>query len=313
MSIIRDNNVYKPHTATILDIRSEAGGARPIKTFRVEFDDPAVKESWTSKSGQCAMVSIPGVGEGFFGICSPPAWKGYLEFSIMRVGVLTSALHELQVGDKVGVRGPYGNSFPLELYKGKNLYFIGGGIGIAPLRSAYMEVLDKSNRDDYGDVVIIYGARTTADLAYKEEFDLLNKRNDVEVVQCIDWKFGADGMIDEDAEEGWTKIDMNDPSATVCREDQNCYTAFVPQMVEVLGLDPENAFALTCGPPIVIKFVTENLEKLGWTPDKIYTTLENRMKCGIGKCGRCNIGEIYVCKDGPVFSYAQIKGMKGEF
>jgi NAD(P)H-flavin reductase len=306
-------NVYKPYWATIKEIRDEAGGGRPIKTFKVVFDDEEIRNNWTNKSGQCAMVSIPGVGEAFFGISSPPAWKGFLEFSIMRVGVVTSAIHELEVGEKVTVRGPYGNGFPLDLYKGHNLYFIGGGIGIAPLRSVYMEVLHEANRKDYGDVTIIYGARTPADLAFRPDFDELKKRDDVDVYECIDWKFGPEGMIDADAAEGWPRINMKEPAATKFDPAQKQYTAFVPQMVEVMKPKTDNAYAITCGPPIVIKFVTEALDRLGWTADRIYTTLENRMKCGIGKCGRCNVGEVYVCKDGPVFSYEKIKDMPPEY
>jgi NAD(P)H-flavin reductase len=313
MSLDRDENVYKPHIATITDIRDEAAGGRPIKTFRTVFDDPQIRDSWTQRSGQCVMLNVLGVGESFVSICSPPSLKGALEFSVMRVGNVTSALHEMRVGDKVAIRGPYGNGFPLEKFKGRDLLFVGAGIGIAPLRSVYMEVLEPRNRKDYGNVVIIYGARTPADLAYKAEFDALLKRNDVEVYQCIDWKFGLQGPIEEDAAPGWIKINLKDPAATVCKMDQHCYTAFVPQMLEALKPEPKDLFALTCGPPVAIKFVVQNLTKLGFSPTQIFTTLENRMKCGIGKCGRCNIGHVYVCKDGPVFSYDQINKMPPEY
>lgn len=304
-----ETNPYIPKTATVKDIRLESGGGRPIKTFRVEFDDPADAESFKQRPGQCAMFNIPGEGECFISICSPPSWKGYLEFSIMRVGKVTRAIHRLNTGDKVGLRGPYGNGFPIDEWKGRNMVFIGAGIGIAPLRSIYQHVLGPENRKDFGNVTLIYGARTPADLAYKNEFEEFNKRDDVDLHMCIDWKFGPEGMIEEDAAEGWPKIKMECPADTEGPEGCNHWTCFVPQLVEVAAPSPDNAIAVTCGPPIAIKFIIQNLEKLGFADEQIFTTFENRMKCGIGKCGRCNIGEHYVCVDGPVFNNAQIKRM----
>jgi len=215
------------------------------------------------------------------------------------------------VGDTIGVRGPYGNSFPIEEWKGKNLMFIGGGIGQAPLRSVYTNAID--NRDQYGDILIIYGARTSQDLTFLNELEELEKRDDVDLRLCLDWKFGAEGKILEESEPGWKVINTERPECTL-DEDSLCtrFTCFVPELVFVTSPDPENSIALTCGPPIMIKFVVENLLKLGFTPDQIYTTLEMRMKCGIGKCGRCNIGNLYVCKDGPVFTHEQLMNIEGE-
>jgi NAD(P)H-flavin reductase len=306
-------NLYKPHLATILEIRQEATGARGIKTFKVRINDDDVRKNFKHIPGQCAMLSVFGVGESIFGIASPPTWKDILEFTVMRVGNVTAALHMMNPGDVIGIRGPYGNGFPIEEFKGKNCIFIGAGVGIAPLRSVYQYVLGPEHRKEFGDVMLIYGARTPADLAYKNEFEEINKRDDVDLQMCIDWKFGSEGMIDEAAEEGWPKINMSCPTDTVIPEGCNHWTCFVPQLVEVAAPSPENAVALTCGPPIAIKFVVQNLEKLGFTDDQVYTTLENRMKCGVGKCGRCNIGEVYVCKDGPVFTRAEIKKMFQEF
>jgi len=305
------NNPYIPYPATIEDIREEVGGARPIKTFKVVFNEDDIKENFQYRSGQCAMLSLLGVGESMISITSTPTRKGYLEFSVMKLGKVTTALHDLEVGDEIGVRGPYGNSFPIEEWKGKNLIFIGGGIGQAPLRSVYSNVLDR--RDEYGDISIIYGARSSSDLAFIHELEELEKRDDVDLRLCLDWKFGPEGKILKEAEQGWKVINTEKPECTL-DEDSLCtrFTCFVPELVLVTEPSPENSIALTCGPPIMIKFVIENLLKLGFSADQIYTTLEMRMKCGIGKCGRCNIGNLYVCKDGPVFTYQQLMNVEGE-
>jgi len=306
------NNPYVPNVATIKSINQEVCGPRPIKTFRVEFDDLALRKSFSFISGQTAMVSVLGTGESMFAISSPSTRKGYLDFSVMKTGGKnTTALHDLEVGDQVGVRGPYGNWFPLDEWRGKNLIFIGGGIGQAPLRSVYMNVLDR--RAEFGDILIIYGARTSADLAFIEELEDLEKRDDVELRLCLDWKFGEGGKLLQEAEPGWKVINVDEPECTQ-EKDSMCtrFTCFVPELLLVTSPSPDNSIALTCGPPIMIKFVIDNLVKLGFQPDQIYTTLEMRMKCGIGKCGRCNVGNLYVCKDGPVFSYDQLQSIQGE-
>ena len=281
------DNPYYPHIAKVIEIRPEVEGERAVKTFKVKFLDEEVKKNFKQRPGQCAMVGLLGRGESFFAISSPPTWKGFLEFSVLQYvnGRVTSALHQLEVGEIVTVRGPYGNGFPVNDWKGKNLVFIGGGIGQPPLRSVYMYALDKTKRKDYGKIDIIYGARTSKDLVYKKELEELEKRDDVGVHLSID--------VDE---EGWNK-----------------FVGFVPTNVLEVAPNPKNSIALTCGPPIMIRFTVQNLKQLGFTPDNIYTTLENRMKCGIGKCGRCNIGSVYVCKDGPVFTYAEIQKMPNEF
>lgn len=306
-----ENNPYKPEIAVIEKIREETTGPRAIKTFTVSFQDEKVKKSFTYKSGQTAMLSVFGKGECMICITSTPTKKDFLEFSVMLQGKVTSALHALKVGDTIGVRGPYGNDFPLAKWKGKNLLFIGGGIGQAPLRSVYLNALD--NRKDYGDITLIYGARTLSDLAYKEEMFELEKRDDVNVFLCLDWNFGKDGIIDEEAEEGWVTINRKEPAKTKPRKGASRFTGFVPEVVTAVKPSPENAIAVSCGPPIMIKYAVANLKTLGFTDDQIYTTLEMRMKCGIGKCGRCNIGSIYVCKDGPVFSMSQLEKIPKEY
>lgn len=308
-----NENVYKPHTATITDIQLEAGGARPIRTFTMQVDDEGSRKRFLHKPGQFIIVSHFGTGESVFAISSLPNEDGIIQVSAMRVGNVTGKLHDLEIGDKVGVRGPYGNDFPVEEWKGRNMVFVGAGIGISPVRSVYQYVLAPEHRKDYGNVTLIYGARTPADLAYKAEFEAFDTRDDLDLWLCIDWAFGPKGPIEGAAHPDWIPINMKSPGDTAIPEGVNKFTCFVPQLVEVVKPDPENSIVVTCGPPIAIKFITQALDKLGWSGDQIYTTLENRMKCGIGKCGRCNIGEVYVCKHGPVFTHEEVMKMSPEF
>ncbi len=275
-------NPYSPISATILEIREEAIGERPIKTFKLVFDDQEEMKNFDFIPGQCIMVSLYGSGECFFAISSSPTQKDYLEVSVLRLGKVTSEFHQYAPGDSVGLRGPYGNHFDVKGWEGKNLLFIGGGIGQAPLRSIINYAID--NRDKYNDLTIIYGARSTSDLCYKDEFIELKKRDDVNVHLSIDVE-----------EEGWEE-----------------FVGFVPDNLKQLDPSPENTIAITCGPPIMIKYVIQNLIELGFKDEQIFTTLEMRMKCGVGVCGRCNIGNLYVCKDGPVFSYEQLKNLEGD-
>ena len=306
-------NVYRPDVATVLSTTLEAGGARPIRTLKVQIINEKDRKKFLHKPGQFLMANVYGTGESVFAINSLPNDDGILEFSVMKVGNVTAKLHELVEGDKLGIRGPYGNNFPVDDWKGKNMVFIGAGIGVSPVRSVYEYVLAPENRGNYKDVTVIYGARTPADLVFKDQFKSFETRKDLDLWLCIDWKFGKDGPIPECSAPGWDAINMASPQETEIPADTFKFTAFVPQLVEVVEPSPENAIAVTCGPPIAIKFITQALEKLGWKDDQVYTTLENRMKCGIGKCGRCNIGHIYVCKQGPVFSNAEVKKMMNEF
>lgn len=275
-------NPYQPWLAIIDEIREEVVGERAIKTLKMVFQDEEIKRDFTYQPGQFVILGLFGKGESPFAISSSPTQKGYIEASVMKLGKVTSALHECEPGEVLGVRGPYGNAFDVDAWQGKNMIFIGGGIGQAPLRSLINYVLD--NRKKYGRLDIIYGARTSKDLCFKKELFELEKRDDINVHLSID--------VEED---GWNK-----------------FVGFVPDNLLRVKPSSKNTIAVTCGPPIMIKFVIQNLEKLGFTEDQIFTTLEMRMKCGIGKCGRCNIGNIYVCKDGPVFSYKQLKSLQGE-
>ncbi len=273
-----DPNTYIPKLAKIIRIKEEVGGARPIKTFRTQFFE---NNNFSFKCGQCAMLSVFGKGESMISISSTPLIKDYLQFSILKMGRVTSSLHEKQVEDIIGIRGPYGNGFPVEKWKGKNLIFIGGGIGLAPIWSVLNTALGK--REDYGDLTLIYGARTSKDLVFKEELEELRKKMTVHL-----------------------SVDVEEP-------DWKEFVGFVPQNVLDKKPSPKNAIAVTCGPPIMIKFVIKALEDLGFKDEQIYTTVENKMKCGIGKCGRCNIGIHYVCQDGPVYSWAELKKLPQEY
>jgi NAD(P)H-flavin reductase len=273
-------NPYKPMLATVEQITEETWDT---KTFKAVFNDPEIRDSFTYEPGQFQEVSVFGVGEATFCLTSTATRPGSIEFSVKKVGSLTDALHNLSEGAVVGIRAPFGNWFPYKEWKGKNLLFIGGGIGMAPLRSLLNFCLD--NRDDYGKVDVIYGARSTGDLCYKTEFDAWRNAPNTNLYLTIDKE-----------EEGWQHN-----------------VGFVPTYLNDLNPSPENTIAITCGPPIMIKFVLQNLAALKFAPEQIYTTLEMKMKCGVGKCGRCNIGHKFVCLDGPVFSLAELNELPPEF
>ena len=267
-------NVYVPHIATIQGVRPET---EDTTTLQVVFDDAALSKSFTYRSGQFAELSVFGVGECPISFSSTPTRKGPLEFCVRGVGEVTKALNSLDIGDKIGVRGPYGNGFPVGEMVGKDLLFIGGGIGLAPLRSLIKNVLD--NRKRYGKVEIVYGARSSTGLCFKKELELWNDADGVRVHLTIDR-----------AEEGWKG-----------------HVGFVPDFLKELNPSPGNRIAVTCGPPVMIELVLDNLGKMGYADEEVLTTLEMKMRCGVGTCGRCNIGDKHVCQDGPVFSLAQLR------
>lgn len=272
-------NPYVPYKATVKEVLRETPN---IMTFRVTLDDPEEMKNFHFKPGQVGQLSFFGAGESTFVINSPPTRMDYLQFSVMKVGEVTSRLHTLKAGDKIGVRAPLGNWFPYEKMKGKDIIFVGGGIGMAPLRTLLLYMLD--NRKDYGKITLLYGARSPQDMAYSYEAEEWLKRDDLETVLTIDREA-----------EGWRhKVGL------------------IPNVLLEMNPSPNNAVAITCGPPIMIKFTLQALKKLNFADEQIYTTLEKRMKCGIGICGRCNIGAKYVCMDGPVFSYDELQGLPNE-
>ena len=272
-------NPYLPEVATILETVQETHN---IKTFRVRFDDEAKMKAFKFEPGQVGQLSAPGIGESTFVINSPPTRMDYLQFSVMRAGEVTAKLHTLTAGDKVGVRAPLGNSFPVADMKGKDIVFVGGGIGMAPLRTLFLYMLD--NRADFGKIRLLYGARSPQDMAFSAELPEWTGRSDIETTLTIDREA-----------EGWQhKVGL------------------IPNVLLEMAPTPKNTVAITCGPPIMIKFTLQALKKLGFEDQNIITTLEKRMKCGVGICGRCNIGTKYVCIDGPVFTYAQLKELPSE-
>lgn len=268
-----------PKIGVITDVRKDTPD---VKTFRVVGLDG--KKLFEHLPGQCAMVSVPGVSEAMFSITSSPTNKEFMEFSIKKCGCLTEILHSLEVGNKITVRGPYGKNFPVEGdFLGKDMLFIAGGIGLAPLRSVINYIRD--NRSRYGKVTVVYGARSKDDLV-----DIQEIKNE--------WVNEPDFNV-------YLTIDNPDP-------EWDGHVGFVPSYVKELGLD-SNMTAVLCGPPIMIKFTLQGLLELGFKKEHVYTTLELRMKCGIGKCGRCNVGNKFVCKDGPVFRMDEIDELPAEY
>ena len=268
-----------PSVGVVTDIRIDTPD---VKTFRVVGTDG--KKLFEHKPGQCAMVSIPGVGEAMFSITSSPTNREFVEFSIKKCGVLTNWLHAMEVGQQICVRGPYGNAFPVDTaFKGKNLLFVAGGIGLAPLRSVINYC--RHYRDQYGHIDIVYGSRSKDDLVDYNEI-------------ITEWI-------------GDTGIDVH---LTIDREQEGWdgHVGFVPNFVKELNFDTTKTVVM-CGPPIMIKFTLAGLLELGFSKEQVYTTMELRRKCGVGKCGRCNIGSKYVCKDGPVFRFDELDQLPDEY
>ena len=273
-------NLYQPMTMKIAASRDEAPD---VRTVRLEFPDEPSRAAFFAKYrvGMFGLYGMPGAGESTFCVASPPTRTEYIECTFRRVGRVTSALADRDVGQTLTFRGPYGNFFPIETWKGKNILFVAGGIALPPLRSVIWNLLDR--RAEFGNVTIVYGARTVADLVYKHELAEWAARGDVKLITTVD--------------PGGETPDWKDK------------IGFVPTVLKQAAPSPESAVALVCGPPIMIKFSLPVLKDLGFPPGAIYTTLENRMKCGIGKCGRCNVGKFYVCKDGPVFTVEQLQDL----
>jgi len=275
-------SLYEPHLVRVDEIVDETHDTR---TLRLSFQDAGVAESFSFKAGQFGEFSVFGAGECTLCIASPPTRKGYIECSFKKVGRVTSAMRELNVGDTMGFRGPYGNEFPLEEMRGHSVVFVAGGIGLAPVRCAIWNVLDR--REEYEDVTVVYGARSVGDVVFRREIEQWAARPDVRL---------------------WQTVDPGGETA-----DWKGHVGFAPAIVEKANPSALNAFAIVCGPPIMTRLTLPLLTRLGFGDDRVYTTLENRMKCGVGKCGRCNIGPVYVCKDGPVFSAEQLKKLPSEY
>ncbi len=275
-------NLYLPKLVTIEDAYNETPD---VKSFRLVFKDKALRDSFTFKTGQFGLFSAFGLGESTFCISNAPTRKGYIQCTFRKTGRVTGGLFELSIGDTMGFRGPFGNNFPIDEWKGKDLVFIAGGIGLPPVRSVIWNCLDR--REYFGNITIVYGSRCVDDLVYKNELSHWNERDDVALYQTVD------------------------PGGETT--DWKGEVGFVPMILEKARPSAKNAVAVLCGPPIMIKFSLSVLESLGFSDDNVYTTLENKMKCGVGKCGRCNVGDIYICKEGPVYTAAEIKKMYYDF
>ena len=278
----KNSNPMLPYLGKLVEVKDIA---TEIKLFRVEMLNGGGEAFSAYKPGQFAFVSAFGVGEAPFGIANTPHdGENVLDFAINRLGSVTTELHELGVGDMVGVRGPMGNGFPMEKFKGKNLVVIGGGIGGAPLRPVIQKVMH--NRADYGFFQILWAARNPSLLVFTDEYDQWRDTPDTELHLTVD-----------QADSSWTHG-----------------VGLITQLLERVAPAPRNTITITCGPPIMIHFVNRVLvDKLGFNPEQNYVTLEARMHCGIGKCGRCNLGSKLVCVDGPVFNMAEVGALLESF
>ncbi|MDD5659874.1 MAG: FAD/NAD(P)-binding protein [Actinomycetota bacterium] len=272
-NIMNKKNPYLPSIATVSKIVKETPN---IISIQVILDNENERKSFSFEPGQVGQISVFGFGESTFVINSPSFDTSYLQFTVMKVGVNTTAISNLSEGEKVGIRAPLGNWFPYKEWENKNVLIVGGGIGLAPLRPLILHIM--KNKDKYKNLTVLYGAKTPDDLCYKYDLQEWKKSKDVKIVQTID-----------NACHGW-----------------NEEVGLCPNVLESMNPSPENTIAVTCGPPIMIKYVLDVLKRLNFKPDGVYTTLERRMKCGVGKCGRCNIGEKFVCVDGPVFSLREL-------
>jgi sulfite reductase subunit B len=271
-------NLYIPYQAVIRTTRDETYDTR---TFGLALDNGKHHEEFQYKPGQFVEVSLLGYGESPISIASSPSQKGHLELCVRRVGHVTEALHRLSEDDIVGIRGPFGNGFPVEEMTGKNLVFVGGGLGLAPLRSLINTVF--ANRGRFGKVTILYGARTPSDLLFQDELAAWGDKDNTEVLVTVDVGSG----------------------------DWQGNVGVVTTLFNKTAISIHNTIAIICGPPIMFRFVIQELLKIGFSEEAIMLTLERLMKCGLGKCGHCNIGSKYVCLDGPVFTYKELKGLPG--
>jgi sulfhydrogenase subunit gamma (sulfur reductase) len=278
-------NPYLPYPVRIDSMVTETEDGN-LKTFKLVFVDSADEARFRYIPGQFAELSVAGQGEVPIGIASSPTEPGHLMFTVNKVGRVTTHLHNMKPGDIMGVRGPLGNWYPWEVLEGKNVVIIGGGFAFTTLRSSIIYMIHPENRKRFQDITVVYGARTPGMLLYKDELAAWEQRDDIKMHITVDA--------------------TKDP-------DWKYNVGFVPAITKEKAPNADNAYAIVCGPPIMIKFTLPVLTELGFPPERIITSLEMRMKCGIGMCGRCNIGTEYVCKDGPVFTLTQLAALPNEY
>ncbi len=264
-------NIYQPCMARIVRIVPLISDT---KLFQMRFEDESLMNSFSFLPGQFVELSIIGVGEAPISISSSPSRPGVIELCVRKVGRVTEKLHEMRQNERVGLRGPYGNGFPMEGLKDNNILLIAGGLGMAPLRSLLWYAID--NRMLFSDVTLMYGAREPENMLFRDELVSLMDRQDI---RCL-------LTVDSDTTGNWRgKIGK------------------VTDLFEGLDIDAKTTYACVCGPPIMYKFVLKELLKRNFSKDHILMSLERRMKCGVGKCLHCSIGHKYVCLDGPIFTY----------
>lgn len=266
------SSLYMPHLAEIARIEQETPDTQ---TYFLAADRIDWRHAY--HPGQFVELSVFGVGEAPFCLAQSPTRSEFIEVTIRRTGAVTNRLHTYRAGDVVGLRGPFGNSFPFERARGKHLLFVGGGIGLPPLRSLINYVLD--HRADYLDVTVLYGARTPADRVYKNELAEWSRSPALKLVETVDR-----------SDDTWTG-----------------HVGVVTKLLKGMSVDPDATVAFTCGPPVMLTFVMAELLAVGLPPVNIVTTLERYMKCGVGKCGHCSVGHHYICVDGPVYNFDQIR------
>jgi sulfhydrogenase subunit gamma (sulfur reductase) len=275
---------YIPALTTIKSIVRE-NDENDIKTFEFVFNNEEDYKNFNYIPGQFAEISVIGVGEAPIGIASSPSEEGSVKFTVKKMGEVTTALHNMEVGATVGIRGPLGNGWPIEELKGKNLVIIGGGFAFSTLRSLTIFALDEKNRKDFGNIQVIYGNRNSCEVLYEDVLYEWEKRDDIDLVLTVDRE-------------------------EACWERE---VGFVADVVRKVKPSSDNAVAIVCGPPIMISTTQNALKELNFKDDQILLSLEMRMKCGIGKCGRCNVGNKFVCLDGPVFSQAELNKLPKEY
>lgn len=279
------NNPYVPYPVTIDDIIIE-NESKDLKTFKLVFEKEEDKKAFSYMPGQFAEISVLGMGESPFGIASSPTEEDYLLFSVKLAGTVTKELHSSEPGRRIGVRGPLGNTFPWDRLEGKDIVIVSGGFAFTTLRSAITYMLHKDNRSKFGKITALYGARSPGELMYKSVLDEWRKSSEIDLTLTVD----------KEPEEEW-----------------DGEVGLVPNVLREMAPSSEGAIVLVCGPPIMIRFTIPVLEDLKFDKDDIILSLENRMKCGIGKCGRCNIGSKYVCIDGPVFTLEELEELPPEY
>ncbi len=285
--------IPNPYQPSLMKIDGFTDETQDVRTLQLQFADSEEAEDFTGwNPGQFGQFTVFGAGESVFAISNRP-WRPTgnggspptIECTFRVVGKVTTALRAMSAGQLIGFRGPYGNHFPIDDWKGKHIAFIGGGIGMAALRSAMLDVVER--KSEFGDVLILNGARSVADIVYKSEMPQWEEVDGVRVVRTVD------------------------PGGE--NDDWDGEVGLLPNVFEGLALDPKDRIVVACGPPIMLHFLFLSLGKLGYEPDQVVTTLENKMKCGIGHCGRCYVGPFSVCRDGPVVTWAELNALPKDY